>query len=174
MIANCSASVLVPTTCRHEPPHATPLGRGTVSHIGEHMQECDRLLPCKIQMWSAMVPSVPSALGRLPPYPLYSVFSCSISMASGVHLDHLCNEDGGTSPASFTFVSEHRVKAVAIEQTEHWYGQISSLGSCFCLKIVFNPAVGFSFGDPHKRSPCCLPVQRTFKFVFSLFNKCSF
>jgi hypothetical protein len=41
----------------------------------------------------------------------------------------------------------------------------------FCLKIVFNLAVGFPFVDPHKRFPCCLPVQRTIKFAFSLFNK---
>lgn len=34
--------------------------------------------------------------------------------------------------------------------------------------------MGFSFGDPHKRSPCCLPVQRTFRFMFLLFNKGSF
>lgn len=34
--------------------------------------------------------------------------------------------------------------------------------------------MGFSSGDPHKRSPCRLPVQRTFRFRFSLFNKGSF
>lgn len=51
---------------------------------------------------------------------------------------------------------------------------LKSLAVVFCLKLVFNLAMGFSFGDPHKRSPCCLPVQRTFRFMFSLFNKGSF
>lgn len=102
MIMNCSESLVVLTLCRHKPPHATLLGGGTHARTWHDTKAAavhDSDVECND------VPSVPSAQGRLLPYPLYSVFSSSISMASGVHLGHSRNEDGGTLFSSPLYLS---------------------------------------------------------------------
>lgn len=98
---------------------------------------------------------MPTTPGRLP---LYLMLSSSVSLALGMYMGHIHNEDGGHPLLFFTHVSEPS-EVGAMEHSEHQSRQVSGLGSSFLFENTIESSSGFFLWGSSQETPCCLPVQ---------------